>query len=388
MEDPPRIGIAGSGFIGTRLFRFLSTQRDLAVSRMLTRSAPGSRPELPAVERVTNSIAELIDTSDLIVECTGDPVRAADIVDAALAARLPVVTMDSEFHVTVGSHFVGRGMLTEAEGDQPGSLAALREDALQMGFRPVAYANIKGFLNLNPTPEEMADWADRQGISLEQVTSFTDGTKIQIEQALVANAFGATIAHEGLLQLVSEDLDAAARALGAAALPLGKPISDFVICRDAPPGVFLVAERDQAEALNYLKLGPGPFYTLLRPFHLCHLEVAKTVRRVLGGGAVLLDNSRHPHISVAAVAKRDMAPGYRIRKGIGGFDVRGWAIRLPDHPHHVPIGLIVDATIARPVERGQMLELDDVELPESLALRAWLGIRGGMVQRNAVTHAA
>ena len=45
---------------------------------------------------------------------------------------------------------------------------------------------MKGFLNHHPTPGEMRYWAKRQGISLRQVTSFTDGTKIQIEQAFVA----------------------------------------------------------------------------------------------------------------------------------------------------------------------------------------------------------
>ena len=40
----------------------------------------------------------------------------------------------------------------------------------------------------------MLHWSRRNGISLPMVTAFTDGTKLQIEQALVANGLGATIA--------------------------------------------------------------------------------------------------------------------------------------------------------------------------------------------------
>ena len=98
--------------------------------------------------------------------------------------------MNSEFHVTVGSYFVDKGLVTEAEGDQPGVLAQLHEEAISMGFKPLVYGNIKGFLNENPTADDMEYWGNKSGISLDMVTSFTDGTKVQIEQTLVANGLG------------------------------------------------------------------------------------------------------------------------------------------------------------------------------------------------------
>ena len=118
-----------------------------------------------------------------------------------LDAGRPVVTLNAEFHATIGSHFVGRGLLSEAEGDQPGCLAALGEDAVATGFTPLVYGNMKAFLNRNPSPEEMRYWAERQDYSIEMVTSFTDGTKVQIEQCLVANGLGAGIAKEDLIGL-------------------------------------------------------------------------------------------------------------------------------------------------------------------------------------------
>ncbi len=165
---------------------------------------------------------------------------------------------------------------------------------MQMGFRPLVYGNMKGFLNHNPTPEEMAYWARRQGISVEQTTSFTDGTKVQIEQVVVGNGFGATISRQGLEGMSSSDLTHSANALGLIAEGLGQPLVDYVVPDGYPAGgVFLVCrhDEDQAPALEYFKLGPGPYYVLTRPFHLCSLEVGKTIRRVFAGGGVLLNNS-------------------------------------------------------------------------------------------------
>ena len=85
-------------------------------------------------------------------------------------------------------------------------------------------------------------------------------------------------------------------------------------------------------------------------------------------------NSNSPKISVAAIAKRDLNPGDKIKKGIGSFDVRGIAVKIKDHKGHVPIGLMKDAIIKRLVVAGTELTFDDVELPDSLALRAWQSI--------------
>jgi predicted homoserine dehydrogenase-like protein len=49
-------------------------------------------------------------------------------------------------------------------------------------------------------------------------------------------------------------------------------------------------------------------------------------------------------------------------------------VLIRDSAGHVPIGLMRNATIRREVPAGQTLSLDDVELPDSLALQAWKAI--------------
>ena len=388
VERPHRIGIVGTGFIGKGLVMALECHQDLVPSAVLTRTNIGHRNDFPRQDLLTNSIAKLVDSSDIVVECSGDVIHATSVIQRVIEASLPVVTMDADFHVTTGSYFARRGFITEAEGDQPGCLAALKEDVEQMGFEPLVYGNIKGFLNHNPTPEEMHFWAAKQNLSLQMTTSFTDGTKIQIEQALVANGLGADIATPGLLGIASEDVYSGAQALADRARALGCRISDYVLSSKAPPGVFIVAEHDirQQAHLRNFKLGDGPYYILLRNYHLCHLEIAKTIRRVLGGGGELLNNGTNPKISVSAVAKKTLQPGHLIERGIGSFDVRGTTVRIAESPEHVPIGLLTNATVLRRIEPGQLLRFDDVEMADSLALRAWCEIAQGPPKTSLVPN--
>jgi len=367
-----KVGVSGTGMIARGFVRLIKQHYpDIEISRVLTRRSLQSVNDFPLPDLLTNSLDDLIDHSDLIVECSGDVFHGTNVIERAFEAGLPVVTVNAELQVTTGSYLAAKGFITEAEGDQPGSLAALREDALQMGFEPLVYGNMKGYLNHNPSAEDMAYWALRQGISVDQTTSFTDGTKVQIEQVVVGNGLGATITRQGLEGIASTSLNESASQLGMLAERLGQPIADYIIPSGFPAGgVFLVCrhDADQQQAIEYFKLGAGPYYTLLRPFHLCSLEVGKTVRRVLAGGSVLLNNSVAPTLGVAAIAKRPMRAGELIERGIGGFRFRGEAIKLAEHSDHVPIGLLRNTTLRRAVEPGQMITYDDVDILPSRVL--------------------
>jgi predicted homoserine dehydrogenase-like protein len=370
-----RIGVVGTGFVARHFVRELLRRADWSLAGVLTRRRPDRVAGFPDGV-LTQSPAALIEAADIVFECTGDVPHAARLVGPVLDAGLALVTLDAEFHVALGSAFVGRGYLTEAEGDQPGSTARLAREARQMGFRPLVYGNMKGFLNHTPSPDEMRYWSERQGISLPMVTAFTDGTKLQIEQCLIGNFTGADIAREGLLGLATADLAAAAQTLGEAARQHGRPLTDYVIAEGLPHGVFIVAEHDpgQAAALRYMKMGDGPYYLLVQPSALVHLEVFRTLERVMAGETPLLHNTASPRLSVAAVAKRDLAPGERIAHGSGGFELRGVAVRIADRPDHLPIGLANQLHVRRAVAAGDVLTLADVEIADGDLMALWQGI--------------
>jgi predicted homoserine dehydrogenase-like protein len=367
-----RVGVVGTGFVARHFVAELVRRPEWQLGRVLTRRPLGSVAGFPEAA-LTDSADALIEAADLVFECTGDVAHATRLIGQALAAGRPVVTLNPEFHVTTGAFFVGRGSLTEAEGDQPGCIARLHEEAVAMGFEPIVLGNMKGFLNRTPSLEEMEYWGARQGISLPMVTSFTDGTKLQVEQCLVGNFLGADIAREELLGPAVDDLQTAAQLLGEAAEAAGRPLTDYVLSRKLPHGVFLVARHqpDQQAALSYFKAGDGPFYTLVRPNIYVHLEALKTLERVVRGGPPLLHNTAQPRLSVAAVAKRALRPGEAIARGAGSFELRGICVRIAARPDHLPIGLAENLRLRRGVEPGQVLTFDDVELDETEPVRIW-----------------
>jgi predicted homoserine dehydrogenase-like protein len=384
-EGPPaRIGVIGSGFVSRHFVFEVERRSDYCLGKVLTRRPLDNRADFPLPDALTNSLDEVIDASDVVLECSGDAPYAATTIGRVLDAGKPVVTFNAEFHVTVGSQFIERGLLSEAEGDQPGCLAALHEDALAMGFQPLAYINMKGFLNHSPSPEEMRYWAKRQGYSIEMVTAFTDGTKVQIEQCLVANGLGAGIASEELIGLSTGDVQQATDQYGAVAKRIGNPISDYILHHKLPHGVFVVAQHDERQALvisNY-KLGDGPYYALVKHHCLVHLEAFRTIERVLSAGRPLLNNGALPRVSVAAIAKRKMRPGGMVERGCGSFDLRGGCVNITERPGHVPICLANRVRVLRTVEPGAFLSMDDVELPQSEALAAWQAIESRVLKAN------
>ena len=385
----PKIGVSGTGFIATGLVHLLERSPDFLISKVLTRRPLDS---VDSVDRtyLTHSIEEMVDASDIVFECSGDAIHATDVVLQATESGKRVVTINSEFHVTTGSYFAQRGdYVTEADGDQPGCLARLKLEIEGMGFEPQAYVNLKGFLNPNPTYRDMAFWSEKQELALDQVVSFTDGTKLQIEQALVANGLGATIACEGMIGSTVDslsDLDY----LVDASNRVDMPVSDYTLCKGAPPGVLIVAKNPEADRrpgylpFSRLMTTEGSGFVLLRPFHLCHLEALNTIRKVVQGEPELLTNSAAPRIGVGAVAKNPMKAGAVIKKGAGGFDVRGQAVHMADHPDAVPICLLKDTVLVRDVEPGEVVRFEHVALADTAALRLYRKIRRSVKESRQV----
>ena len=358
----------------------------LQVGPALTRRPLNSPFRFPVPIDFTDQIDELVEKSDLIVECSGDPIHATAVIDAALQADLPVVTLNSEFHITTGSWFADKGLLTEGEGDQPGCLAALHQEVTSMGFEPLVYGNVKGFLNHAPSRSDMEYFSQKQGTSVEQTTSFTDGTKLQIEQAFVANAFHTDIYRQGLLGPTADTVSEGAVSLAGVADLHGAPLSDYIIVPGSP-AVFIAARHDNFHRpyLSYMKMGDGPYYTLTKEYHLCHLEIMKTIRNVLqfGRDGILMNNTTTPRISVGAISKRDLKAGEIIERGIGSFEVRGEATEIATSPDHAPVGLLTGARLTRNVSRGQPLTLNDVEIPDSLARDIWMKLVDRSVEAAA-----
>jgi len=390
MLPKTRVGIIGTGFIARGLHALLHAAEDFQPSCILTRRDIDTVRDLPD-HLLTPAVEALVERSDIIIECSGDAIHATEVLWEARTARKPIGTIDSEFQVTTGSWFARQGIyITEADGDQPGCLARLKREAEMMGFTPLCYVNLKGFLNPNPTPTEMQYWAEKQQLQLNQVVSFTDGTKLQIEQALVANGLGAGIARPGMIGAEVADLGDL-DFLVEAAQTKGSPLSDYVLIPGGPPGVLILATNAIADTLegylpfSRLRTKQGLAYRLLRPHHLCHLEIVKTLRDVVAGEAELLNNSANPTVTVAAIAKRSIRQGETIACSVGGFDVRGMAVPIDEYPDAVPICLLANSRALHEVPEGQIVRFEDVEVLPTKALELYRALMQDIVKDKVPT---
>lgn len=387
-----RVGISGSGFVARALWPVLAATPDFTVTGVLTRRPVALSADGFPEAVLTNSADEMIERADIVFECSGDTSHAAEVLMAAGAAGRALVTMNAEAQVTVGTELLHAGFsLTEAHGDQPGATAELAAEVRAIGFTPVAYVNLKGFHDPDPSRDSMLYWSEKQKSTLAAVTSYTDGGKMQIEQVLIANGLNAGIARQGMIGGAVDDLLDLGY-LAAEAARIGRPVSDYVVHPKGPKGVLVLAtSEDAARTPDYsvfskVRTHDGRAYMLLKPHYFVHAEVPKTLRGVVAGLPPVITNSLAPTVSIGAVAKRAIPAGTRIETGLGGFELRGEAVTIAEAPDAVPITLLDGAVTRHALEPGALVTEADVDVPETLARRLWNRTAARIADRAKAGH--
>jgi predicted homoserine dehydrogenase-like protein len=230
---------------------------------------------------------------------------------------------------------------------------------------PIVAGNCKGVLKRYATPETQAAFAQAHNLKPWIASAAADGTKLNIEMAVVANATGMAPTVRGMagpqttLETVLADLDR----LGL--LEHG-PIVEYTL--GIPNGVFVIVHSDDPEVrsdFRYLKMGDGPYYLLYRPHVLIHYEAPLSAAEAVLHGAATITPAGAPVAEVAAFAKQDLPAGRRL-DGIGGFDCYGLIVRAEDAQAErlLPIGLAAFARLTRPIAKDEPIPYDAIELEE------------------------
>lgn len=308
---------------------------------------------------------------DVLVEATNTVEAAAQYSLLALRSQSHLVLMNAEVDLALGPLLHAEAKrnhvtVTSDAGDQHGVLATLITEADLMGFEIVQAGNIKGFLDPEATPQSIADEAAKRKLSPTQCCAYTDGTKLHIEMAVLANAYRYLPPQGGMTgpraQTVQEAL-----ALFDFSTYRGTPRIDYLLGAEPGGGVYLIVRPksdlppEQAFYLNYYKLGPGPYYLLYRPYHLCHLETPKAILAAANQTPIL--TTAQKTCEVYAYAKRDLAAGTPIAHAIGSAECYGRV--EPLDPQKVPITLLEKTTVLHaPVAKGQALTFDHLTLPD------------------------
>ncbi|MDO5627450.1 MAG: SAF domain-containing protein [Mobilicoccus sp.] len=400
-DNPVKVGIAGPGFMAKGLINHITnttTGMDVAVVYARSTDKGVAALENAGIDRERIVVVETADEVDAasengqvavtsnheamtessvvecVVDCTGSVEFGCHLALATLAGRKHLVLMNAEVDATVGpilaTKFADAGLVyTGCDGDQPGVQMNLIRFVRGLGLTPLVAGNIKGLQDPYRNPTTQEGFAKQWGQDPHMVTSFADGTKVSVEQALVANAAGLSVHQRGCLQRdhrghVDElttmyDVDELKKLGGAV---------DYVVGTKPGPGVYVLATHDdpkQQHYLNLYKLGEGPLYSFYTPYHLCHFEVPTTVARaVLLGDATIAPLLQAPKVEVVTIAKKDLKAGETL-DALGGYTYYGECEKAPiaARENLIPVGLAEGCVLKRDIAKDEAISYDDVEVP-------------------------
>lgn len=328
---------------------------------------------------------------DVVIDATGVPAVGAELGLAAMERGKHLVMMNVEADVTIGAF-----LRSEAErlgvvyslgaGDEPSSCMELIEFATSMGHDIVCAGKGKNNpLNFDAVPEDYLAEAKARNMNARMLVEFVDGSKTMVEMAAIANATGLIPDRPGM-----HGPNAGPKELANVLIPesdggilSGTGRVDFSVGQGLAPGVFVVVHAQHPrihERMRDLKMGEGPYFTFVRPYHLTSLEVPLTcARAVLHGKADMVPLDR-PVAEVCALAKRDMQVG-EILDQIGEYCYRAWVMEAGEARTlgAIPCGLLTGGRVTAPIRKGDLITTANAALPVGSGIAAMRAKQDAMV---------
>jgi predicted homoserine dehydrogenase-like protein len=366
-----RIAVVGTGAMGRGIVQVVGRSVDMeivAAADIDRRMLEKTKPWLPRDALATTNPAEVFRKKpDVLVEATPTITEAALLIKRALSEKIHVVLMNAEVDQVFGRLLAKEAqangvILTSDAGDQHGVLLHEMEEVKSMSFKIVMAGNNKGFLNRYANPETIIEEAAKRHLSAKQCAAYTDGTKLSIEMALVANATGLDLLQTGMVGPRVQYVDEALKAFDLEECRELGGVVDYVLGAKPGASVFLIGYSDDPEDqfyMDYYKMGSGPYYLFMRPYHLCHFETPYAIRRIMKYKEPILVQKKR-FLEVGSRAKTDLEKDTML-DGIGGYHLYG----VLEKPGNLPIGLSESTVLKREKKKDEPIGWDDVEFPEN-----------------------
>ena len=335
---------------------------------------------------VATENSDLISQANLVevaIDVTGVPEVGVKIAIDAMNNKKHVVMMDVETDVVIGSYLKKLGdkngvIYTGSAGDEPGAVMELYSFARAMGMEVVVMGKGKNNkLDYDCNPDTVLEEATRRKMSPRMLTSFKDGTKTMVEMTAMSNATGFipdVIGGHGPSASPKDrcaDLNEIFKLKKDGGILEKHHVVEYV--NGIAPGVFVTVTTQNEEIayqMGYHSMGPGPLWTLYRPYHLCDLETPLTVAKIVIDGEPTIIPLDGPVSECITVAKRDLKAGETI-DGIGGYTTYGSIATAQEtyEKGYVVYALVnKNARMKCDVKKGTLLTLDMVDLDTSTQL--------------------
>jgi predicted homoserine dehydrogenase-like protein len=307
---------------------------------------------------------------DAVVEATGDTEIGARVAWDCILNQKNVIMLNVETDVTVG-YLLNRvakktGVVyTVSTGDEPAVCKMLFDFASSLGFEVVCLGKGKNnVIDYSATPDSCLEEAVSKNMNPKMLASFKDGTKTMVEMAAISNSTGLVPDIPGMHGPVVE---------------INKLVEVFIPGSDGgilskkgcvdysagkiAPGVFAIIATDEPRIqadMKFVSMGSGPYYLLMRPFHLCNIETPLAVAEavIYGENTAVAEKLES---EVIAVAKRDLKPGETLG-GIGSAEVfhRIYTSQEARRLKAIPMGIAPKAKVLKEIRKGEVITEDKV----------------------------
>jgi predicted homoserine dehydrogenase-like protein len=314
---------------------------------------------------------------DVVIDATGIPSVGAEIGLRAMERGKHLTMMNVEADITIGSYLRNEAerlgvIYSLGAGDEPSSCMELIEFVTAMGHKVVCAGKGKNNpLNVDATPDAYEAEAISRHMNPRLLVEFVDGSKTAVEMAAIGNATGLVPDVDGMHGPAAGPKELAKVLIpakdGGILTGIGKV--DYSIGKGVSPGVFCIVEAQHPrvrERMRDLKMGDGPYYEFIRPYHLTSLEVPLTCARAVLYGKADMVPLQKPVVEVCALAKRDLKPGDTLDQ-IGEYTYRAWAMEVSRAQAAValPAGMLTGAKVTAPIRKGELITAANVQLPDT-----------------------
>lgn len=323
------------------------------------------------------NIAIHTDGVDCVVDATGVTELGAKIAVDTIKAHKHIIEFNVECDVVIGPLLYKMAqeegvIYTGSAGDEPGAVMELYDFAKALGYDVLVVGKGKNnVVDYNANPDTCAEEAARKKMNPRLLACFKDGTKTMVEMTAMANATGykpAVTDGTGYKATVKE-LDQVYRLKEEGGILDEYHVVDYI--NGVAPGVYAIVTSPVEEVIEemvYLQVGPGPNFTLFRPYHLTSLETPMTVARIaLHNTPSIVPMAGAPYAETTTYAKKDLKAGEYLDE-IGGYTVYGgfYEFNEAKEKNALPLGLVNERTkMLVDVKKGELITYDMVELDES-----------------------
>jgi predicted homoserine dehydrogenase-like protein len=316
-----------------------------------------------------------LDRLEAVVEVTGITEVGAQVAFNTIMSGKHCIMMNVETDVTVGVALdriaEKNGVVyTVAEGDEPAVCKMLYDFAMCTGFEVVCLGKGKNnVVDYYATPDSCTEEAHSKGMNPKILASFKDGTKTMVEMAAVCNATGMIPDIPGMHgpKVEIPDLVNTFIPKKDGGIFDNWGVVDYSTGKIAP-GVFAIVYSDNdvvVEDMRFVGLGDGPYYLLLRPYHLINIEAPLSIAQAVIYG----ERTVSPKTMMAElipVAKRDLKVG-EVVGGIGSADIYNkiYTYTEASAKKAVPMGIVPGAKVTKDIARDEILTEDNVQVDTS-----------------------